>query len=51
MNPDTHPSGIIAIRDSHPFYPFNAFRSLLGIAGAAPTYHRAIFRRVEAPYI
>jgi hypothetical protein len=35
------------------FYPFNAFRSLLGIAGGveAPTYADHLFRRVDAPYM
>ena len=33
------------------FYPFNAFRSLLGIAGdaTAPTYAELYLRRMEAP--
>ena len=31
------------------FYPFNAFRSLLGIAGG--DLRRALFRRLEAPYM
>ena len=35
------------------FCPFNAFRSLLGIAGGveAQTYADPLFRRVDAPYI
>jgi hypothetical protein len=35
------------------FYPFNTFRSLLGIAGGvtAPTYAELLLRCLEAPYI
>ena len=35
------------------FYPFNAFRSLLGIAGGAscPDICRALFGRLDAPYM
>ena len=35
------------------FYPFNAFRSLLGIASDAKARDlcRALFRRLESPYI
>ena len=35
------------------FYPFNAFRSLLGIAGGveAPTLCRPLFWRMDPPYI